>query len=592
MANRLLLRAAARAGLVSGVTIIYMAMVGMIEKFEATELVGQQITLARLFLAIPPILAAWVAVRPRIAAGRLVETTAGQAGLGGAIAGVASGVAVGAGIVFVNAFGIERIRAVFIAVSPRLLEILTFNRGIAAGVVIAIAGGSVLGAAGGVTRSLPPVVRRSLYIGGSVTLLMGLLQRIIPIALRELGFEPRWLYVTGSGLTWLGAAIAFVVSASVSAQWRRKGFRPRERVRELTTAQPSLRVGGLVVALVVLGAVPYVLGTVISDVLGTVAIFLLLGLGLNIVVGYAGLLDLGYVAFFGFGAYAMALLTGASVNTTTGAAAPAFGIDLNFYVALPVLVLLAAGAGVLIGAPVLRLRGDYLAIVTLGLGEMVTILIQSNWLREIVGGPQGMRDITKAGIFGLNFQDDPQHFYYLAVAFVLFAAFVSWRLANSRVGRAWNALREDEQVADAIGVSTTRYKLLAFATGGAIGSLGGALLAVQIGSLTPRSFTILVSIQALAIVILGGMGSLPGVVVGGLVLIGLPGFLREFEEFRPLIYGAVIVAIMVLRPQGLVPNVRRSRELHEEEVAQDEWAKGGKEPEPAAVAVAAEDPEA
>jgi branched-chain amino acid transport system permease protein len=321
----------------------------------------------------------------------------------------------------------------------------------------------------------------------------------------------------------------------------------------------------------VLATIPLLVGAVISEVLGTVMVFMLLGLGLNIVVGYAGLLDLGYVAFFGFGAYATALLTGATLNTTTGSAAPAFSMHLNFYVAIPIIVLLAAGVGVLIGAPVLRLRGDYLAIVTLGLGEMVSILISSNWLKPLVGGPQGMRNITDAAIAGFSFRD-PQHFFYLALAFVLFAIFLSWRLASSRIGRAWNAMREDEQVADAMGISTTRFKLLAFATGGAVGSLGGALFAVKIGSLTPASFEIIVSITALAIVILGGMGSIPGVVVGALVLIGLPGLLREFEEYRLLIYGAALVSIMILRPQGLVPNIRRSRELQEEDRSQDKWA--------------------
>jgi branched-chain amino acid transport system permease protein len=142
----------------------------------------------------------------------------------------------------------------------------------------------------------------------------------------------------------------------------------------------------------------------------------------------------------------------------------------------------------------------------------------------------------------------------------------------SRIGRAWNAMREDEQVAEAMGVSTIKFKLLAFAMGGAIGSLGGALFAVNIGSLTPASFEILVSITALAVVILGGLGSLPGVIVGALVLIGLPGLLREFEDYRELIYGGVLVAIMILRPQGLVPNVRRMQELQEEERGQDAWA--------------------
>jgi branched-chain amino acid transport system permease protein len=325
------------------------------------------------------------------------------------------------------------------------------------------------------------------------------------------------------------------------------------------------------IGLALLFAAPYVLGSVIAEVLGTVMVFALLGLGLNIVVGYAGLLDLGYVFFFTLGAYSLALLTGATLNTFVGSSAPAVVFDLNFYVAIPIVVLIAAIAGVLIGAPVLRLRGDYLALVTLGLGEMIVVLVTSPWLEPLVGGPQGMRDITDAAIGDFGFRD-PKHFYFLALGFVALALFVSWRLANSRVGRAWTALREDEQVADAMGVSTTSYKLLAFAIGGAIGSVGGALFAVKIGSLTPASFQVLVSIQVLGIVILGGIGSLPGVITGSLVLVGLPGLLREFEEYRLLAYGAALVAVMLLRPEGLVPNVRRSRELRDEDREQDKWA--------------------
>jgi branched-chain amino acid transport system permease protein len=307
----------------------------------------------------------------------------------------------------------------------------------------------------------------------------------------------------------------------------------------------------------------------------------LMGLGLNIVVGYAGLLDLGYVAFFAVGAYATALFTGAHTVSSLGATvSPAFSMNLNFYAAVPLVVLIAAFVGLLIGAPVLRLRGDYLAIVTLGFGEIARILVTSDWLQRFLGGAQGLRDVTDAHIGTVGFRD-PQPFYYLVVAFCALAVFVSWRLADSRIGRAWNAMREDELAAETMGVSVVSYKLLAFALGAAVGCLAGALFAVQLGSLTPTSFNILVSITALAMVILGGMGSIPGVIVGALVLIGIPGFLSEFEEFRLLIYGAVLIGIMVLRPQGLIPNVRRMRELHEEDVEQDEWLHRGDETTPA-----------
>jgi branched-chain amino acid transport system permease protein len=474
--------------------------------------------------------------------------------------------------VFVDWFGLDRIRDIFVGVSPDLLDFLSFGLSIWAAVGVLTVAGAIFGGLGGAFRSLDPAIRRPLGNAVVITLLMALLQRIVPVAMQEVGLDPDWLYspVTG-GLTWIGAAVVFLVSLGLSAAWMRRGDRVRASVRTITQEQPSAKVAAAAIVIGLLALIPVLLGTVVSDVLGTAMIFLLLAIGLNIVVGYAGLLDLGYVAFFGFGAYTTALLTGATLNTTTGAAAPAISLDLNFYVAIPIVVMLAAGAGVLIGAPVLRLRGDYLAIVTLGLGEMVSILITSNWLAPLVGGPQGMRDVTDAAIGGFGFRE-PHHFFYLALAFVAIAIFVSWRLASSRIGRAWNAMREDEQVADAMGISTTRFKLLAFAMGGAIGSLGGALLGVKLGSLTPASFEYIVSITVLSIVILGGMGSIPGVVVGALVLIGLPGLLREFEEYRQLIYGAVLVAIMILRPQGLIPNVRRSRELHEEDRAQDKWA--------------------
>jgi branched-chain amino acid transport system permease protein len=292
---------------------------------------------------------------------------------------------------------------------------------------------------------------------------------------------------------------------------------------------------------------------------------MLMGLGLNIVVGYAGLLDLGYVAFFAVGAY----MTG--VLTATGNSGSTLHPQLPFFAAVPLVMLAAAFTGVLIGAPVLRLRGDYLAIVTLGFGEIARVLVVSDLLKNQLGGSLGLYHIPQHFI-GVGF-NDPEKFFYLVTFFVLLAIFVTYRLSRSRIGRAWNAMREDEQVAEAMGISTVKYKLLAFAMGAAIGCLSGALFAVQIGSLEPLGFNIVVSITALAVIILGGMGSIPGVIVGALVLIGIPNLLDEFEAYRLLIYGAVLVGIMVLRPQGLIPNVRRSRELQEEEVDQDAWTK-------------------
>lgn len=566
------LRPAIRAGVLGGVVAVFVTLLGLFERFETLRLVGEQITFSRVLLLVPAFGAGLAVTGPRVVAGerRIVRPVTGA--LVGASVGALSGAVFGAAVWFADWFGTDRIREVFIRVTTGLIEFLTFERGIATGMLILVVLGVTGGALGGLARTTPPGVRRPIVMAVTVTLLMGLLQRVVPIALDELDVERDWLYSRVTrGLTWTGALLVFVFSAVASFLWQRRGRGVRERIRASADEQPAVRAGLLLVVLAIAAILPLLLGSVISQTLGTVMVFVLLGLGLNIVVGYAGLLDLGYVAFYAFGAYSLALLTGATLNTATGAAQPALSLDLSFYVAVVLVALLAAGVGLLIGAPVLRLRGDYLAIVTLGLGEIVSTLTRSPWLQPLVGGPQGMRGVTKAEIGGFAF-DRPQEFYYLALAFVLLALFVSWRLSASRVGRAWNAMREDEQVANAMGISTTKYKLLAFAMGGAIGSLGGALFAVQIGSLTPASFELLVSITALAVVILGGLGSLPGVAVGALALIGLPGLLREFEEYRLLIYGGVLVAIMILRPQGLVPNVRRSRELHEEELSQDEWA--------------------
>jgi branched-chain amino acid transport system permease protein len=572
-------RSLVRASLLGGAGAIFIALVGLYTKFATLALVGEQITLGRVMIVAPALVAAYAVTRPRIVAGerRVVSLGAGVAG--GALTGLGTGIVFAAAVWFADRFGVDRIREVFISVTDELVAFLTFDKGVPAGLLILILLCVAGGVVGGFARTAPDPVRKPVSVGVLAVLLFGLLQRIIPIVFVELGYDADWLYRAASGLTVLGGVVVFGAAAVADVLWNRGGRQLKDRVRRTTEAAPAARLGLLVILLAVLAIVPFLLGSVISETLGQVMIYVLLGLGLNIVVGYAGLLDLGYVAFFAFGAYTTGLLTGAFLNTTTGAAQPALSADLNFYVAVWIVALLAAGVGLLIGAPVLRLRGDYLAIVTLGLGEIVSVITASKWAQPLIGGPQGMRGVTKAEIFGLNPQDNPQHFYYLALAFVVLAAFVSWRLSGSRIGRAWTAMREDEQVADAMGISTTKFKLLAFAMGGAIGSLGGALFAVSIGSLTPVSFEFFVSITALAVVILGGLGSIPGVVVGALVLIGLPGLLREFEDYRLLIYGGALVAIMILRPQGLIPNVRRTRELEEEEVAQDAWARGSGEPE-------------
>jgi branched-chain amino acid transport system permease protein len=214
---------------------------------------------------------------------------------------------------------------------------------------------------------------------------------------------------------------------------------------------------------------------------------------------------------------------------------------------------------------VLRLRGDYLAIVTLGFGEIARFLFRSEAMRDTIGGPSGVVGIPNMHVpFTGTELTSAGEYFYPVVAFAALAAYIAWRLSNSRTGRAWNAMREDETVAEATGINVTNYKLLAFALGGTLGGLSGGLFAVQLRSVYPDSFLLIVSFTALAIIILGGMGTIKGVVAGALILVGLPEALREFGEFRYLLYGAALVAMMILRPEGFFPSRIRRAELHDE----------------------------
>jgi branched-chain amino acid transport system permease protein len=210
------------------------------------------------------------------------------------------------------------------------------------------------------------------------------------------------------------------------------------------------------------------------------------------------------------------------------------------------------------------MRGDYLAIVTLGFGEIIRILVLSDVAKPLLGGAQGILLIPKPKLFGLELVG-PTEFYYLIVLGCLLAAFVAWRLRDARLGRQWMAMREDEDVAEAVGIKLVNTKLLAFAIGAAFSGLSGAIFATRLSSIFPHSFNLLVSINVLCLIIVGGMGSLPGVVVGALVLVGMPELLREFAEYRLMIYGALLIVMMLVRPEGLWPSAIRKRELHAHE---------------------------
>jgi branched-chain amino acid transport system permease protein len=240
------------------------------------------------------------------------------------------------------------------------------------------------------------------------------------------------------------------------------------------------------------------------------------------------------------------------------------GIHLSFWLAVPFCILVSVLFGILLGVPVLGMRGDYLAIVTLGFGEIIRIVALSDWLKPWIGGSNGITRIPRPAIGPVVFASQAS-LYYLILIGCLIAAFIAFRVKDSRLGRAWMALREDEDVAQAMGIALVNNKLLAFATGAGFSALSGAIFATKLGSVYPHSFNVMISINILCVIIVGGMGSIPGVILGAVALVGLPELLREFAEYRLLVYGAVLVAMMLLRPEGLWPEAVRRRELHEEE---------------------------
>ncbi|MCX7176687.1 MAG: ABC transporter ATP-binding protein [Proteobacteria bacterium] len=338
-------------------------------------------------------------------------------------------------------------------------------------------------------------------------------------------------------------------------------------------------IGVTLVALALL-ALPFALsaaGTAWVRIANLAILFVFLSLGLNIVVGFAGLLDLGYVAFYGVGAYVYALL-----------ASPHFGLHLPFWVILPIGASVAAIFGVLLGTPTLKLRGDYLAIVTLGFGEIVRIFLNNlSQPINITNGPQGIAQIDPIRVGGISFgQTDlffglsvsgPMKHYYLLLLLLLLVIVVNLRLQNSRIGRAWEAIREDEVAARAIGIDTTRVKLLAFAMGATFGGVAGGMFSSIQGFISPESFVLTESVMILAMVVLGGMGNIWGVIVGALLLSFVPELLRytvvplqlalfdkmlvEPEVIRMLLFGMALVLMMRFRPAGLWPLGARQREF-------------------------------
>jgi branched-chain amino acid transport system permease protein len=529
-----MMRRAALIGLAFGAGAVHIAAVGVLLAMHQRWIVIDVLSLGQAALL-------------------LIAGGAGAMARGllpGLLAGATAGVPIAA-LTVVMSF--VPLHAIFIALSPDLFDMLTLGQGLTTGVGILIGGAAIAGLLGAALRASPALVRRAIFPGAIAVAVAGVFQELIQLIFQQyegpIGDFRDFLY-TWEGLSPQGAVTIFILTALCSevigSVWRRRAERiaMRDHRRER-----MIRAG---IALLVLALLPAVAGSYVGQVLMMVGLYILMGMGLNLEVGLAGLLDLGFVAFFAVGAYTTALLT---------ADAPHALAHLSYWAAMPVAVFLSIIVGVLFGLPVLGVRGDYLAVATLGLGEIVRVIVQSDFAAPLLGGAQGILQIPKPqlGDFVLR---SPVSLFYLTLVASAIAAFVAWRLENSRLGRAWMALRDDEDVAQALGINLVRSKLLAYGLGAAFAGLAGSIFATMLTSVYPSSFQLLISINVLALIIVGGMGSLPGVVLGSIALIGLPELLREFGEYRYLFYGAVLIVMMRLRPEGLWPSDVRQRELH------------------------------
>ena len=543
-----------RYGLLGAIVAFYIASIGVVEVFSERSLVAGVITLGQIFLITGSIGAGMFTAKTL--KGQKTSDVYLASFLSGAIASIfliALTFIIQIFVVQVNGKEVFfYLRDMFVHYSPKLLEIITFGKGLLLGNLLFLLFSAVMGIVGASFVVLPERWRNAWTNSLLWVLLLGLFSENVAQIVREtFGTGLNRILFSQKALNLPAASVIFLLAflsgylglnRSVRAKWTAM---PEEKQKKGNTIL-------VVLGVVFLLSLPWIVGLFLSQAVFMIGLYVMMGLGLDIVVGYAGLLDLGYVAFFAFGAYTMGILT------STGDLGRA---HMSFWAALPFAMLAGTLWGLLLGFPVLRMRGDYLAIVTLGFGEIIRILALSNWLAPFEGGAQGVLHIPYPSIFGYSL-DTPQTMYYLVVLGALLAAFVTIRLRDSRLGRQWMAMREDEDVAEAMGINLVSTKLLAFSIGASFSALAGAIFAARLGNIFPHSFNILISINALSLIIVGGIGSIPGVVVGALILVGLPEMLREFEDYRLLMYGILLIVMMLVKPEGFWPEERRKMELH------------------------------
>ena len=604
------LRIVVTLGLLSGAFILYTGAVGMIEAFHEREVVKDVISLGQVLLVLAPFAAGFMA------ANRIGDEGARQATIlaGGFAVGLITAtptivlllfnsaeyrflleltlrvlpflvatyfawpmyrngkdmqfvigswlaIAVLIGIVtfsFALIFEIKGdLRSVLVNINRDWVDVVTFDnrRELMTGILTLAIVSVAAGLAGSVFRIIPTIPRRALLYGFGVTLLVGAFGETVRLILQEnLDRDTMRELFQRDTLRQQPALMLLIISTVAGFLWAKFGQQVRTGLTSMESSQRRVVNGvGMLVFAGILLMLPWLIGRTLSDVAVTIGIFVLMGLGLNIAIGLAGLLDLGYVTNYAVGAYILAVLT------SIGPLGRLDGV-FTFWMVIPVALLAAMFAGFVFAVPVLRMRGDYLAIATLGFGEIIGKLAISDWLKPLIGGAQGVQAIPKPIFLGAELKN-PEQLYYIVLAASLVTLFVSIRLNNSRTGRQWMAIREDEDVAKAMGIDTARAKLLAFTLSAATGGVAGAIFAAKVGTVFPNSFTVFISINVLSLIIVGGIASNPGIVVGAVVLIGMPELLREFSDFRFLMYGALLVMMMINRPQGFIPSKLVSHEV-------------------------------
>ena len=534
-------------GLIGGAISVLLGLVGLSQAFAKTFIITGAITMAQIFVLAPLFLESMLNVRHSHSKSPVYLLVVG--GLTSLVGSLLLAIVVGIGHV-VN------LREVLLNASPDLYALLTFNLSLVPGLLVLLVVSFITGVLAAAVYLLPTRIRAAFTQAVLTIFVLGLFRDLIVTVILHWGFVQyifMWLFAQ-SGMSIPGLLVVFLAVGGYT-YWR-QGRKPNPNAPKRSAKQQRyIKWGtwGILGILVLL--LPVILGGFFSDILDFVGIYILMGLGLNIVVGFAGLLDLGYVAFYAIGAYTFSVLT-------TSEAVGLF--HLSFWAAIPFALVVAVLAGVLLGLPILRLRGDYLAIVTLGFGEIIRILVLSDWMKPLLGGSEGIQRVGQPMIGKFVFANTQQLFYIILLGIIL-TGFIATRLKDSHLGRSWMALREDEDVAEAMGINKVITKLMAFGMGALFSGLGGSLFATMVGSTYPQSFSFIVSINILSLIIIGGLGSIPGVFVGGLVLVGLPLLLSQFADFVYLIYGASLIYMMLSRPEGLWPEARRRLELHGEQ---------------------------